>query len=213
MNTLEKVQKLKETIKDYPNIKIIAACKYFDVEKTKEIVEAGITDIGENRKEQLMAKSEELKNYNVTYHFIGNLTSRSCYDTKFVNLIDYLHTLESIDVAQAINKKRTSPLKCFIKVDMYNNGLITPEKLLRFVKQLARFENIQIVGLMTIAKLTFDEEELNRCFKTLKELQLKVQELALEYAPCTELSMGMSNDYLIALKNGATMIRIGRKFQ
>ncbi len=63
---------------------------------------------------------------------------------------------------------------------------------------------------MTIAKLTFDDEVLNGYFRRMKELQTEVQALNLPYAPCNELSMGMSNDYLIALKNGATVIRIGR---
>ena len=106
MMTIDKVNKLKETLTEYPNVKIIAACKYFDIDKTKEIIEAGITDIGENRKEAILSKMDALTNYQVTYHFIGNLTSRTCYDAKFINGIDYLHTLDSIDVAQAINKKR-----------------------------------------------------------------------------------------------------------
>jgi uncharacterized pyridoxal phosphate-containing UPF0001 family protein len=82
-------------------------------------------------------------------------------------------------------------------------------EVLPFVKQLGGFKNIQIEGLMTMAPLTSDEGVLRSCFLQLKELRDEIQALDLEFAPCKELSMGMSNDFPIAVEEGATMIRIG----
>ena len=87
---------------------------------------------------------------------------------------------------------------------------IDETKVVPFIKSLAKYENIEVVGLMAIAKLTFDEDLLNGYYETMKELQEDVKALNLPYAPCNELSMGMSNDYKVAIKHGATMIRLGR---
>lgn len=99
-----------------------------------------------------------------------------------------------------------------MQVNLSNNANKTglnETRVIPFIKSLAKYEKIKVVGLMTIATYTFDDEVLENCFRTLKELQLEVQALNLPYAPCTELSMGMSNDYKFAVKYGATMIRIG----
>ena len=131
-----------------------------------------------------------------------------------IDNIDYLHSLDSIDLANAINKtrKKQGKLKCFVQVNLSNNSNktgLTEAKVIPFIKNLAKYEKIEVVGLMTIAEMTFDDDILEGYFKTLKELQEEVQALKLPHAPCTELSMGMSNDYKLAVKNGATMIRIG----
>lgn len=129
-------------------------------------------------------------------------------------IVLFSHSLDSIDLANAINKarKKAEPLKCFVQVNLSNNANKTglnETRVIPFIKSLAKYEKIKVVGLMTIATYTFDDEVLENCFRTLKELQLEVQALNLPYAPCTELSMGMSNDYKLAVKYGATMIRIG----
>ncbi len=214
MSVSVQLEKIREKIKNYPNVRIVAATKYFDIEKTKEIIEAGITDIGENRKDTFLEKYEALKDYNLTWHFFGVIKIPPKLASNFIDNIDYLHSLDSIDLANAINKTRKNPepLKCFIQVNLSNNANrsgLTENRVIPFIKNLAKYPKIQVVGLMTIASFTFDEEVLEGYFKTLQEIQKEVQELNLEHAPCTELSMGMSNDYEYAVKNGATMIRIG----
>ena len=200
MSAVVQLAKIKDTIKDYPNVRIVAATKYFDIDKTKEIIDAGIKDIGENRKD--------------TWHYFGVIKIPPKLSPSFIDSIDFLHSLDSIDLANAINKarKKAEPLKCFVQVNLSNNANKTglnETRVIPFIKSLAKYEKIKVVGLMTIATYTFDDEVLENCFRTLKELQLEVQALNLPYAPCTELSMGMSNDYKFAVKYGATMIRIG----
>ena len=216
MSAVVQLAKIKDTIKDYPNVRIVAATKYFDIDKTKEIIDAGIKDIGENRKDTFLAKYEAFKDLGITWHYFGGIKIPPKLSPSFIDSIDFLHSLDSIDLANAINKarKKAEPLKCFVQVNLSNNANKTglnETRVIPFIKSLAKYEKIKVVGLMTIATYTFDDEVLENCFRTLKELQLEVQALNLPYAPCTELSMGMSNDYKIALREGATIIRIGRK--
>lgn len=214
MSAVVQLAKIKDTIKDYPNVRIVAATKYFDIDKTKEIIDAGIKDIGENRKDTFLAKYEAFKDLGITWHYFGVIKIPPKLSPSFIDSIDFLHSLDSIDLANAINKarKKVEPLKCFVQVNLSNNANKTglnETRVIHFIKSLAKYEKIKVVGLMTIATYTFDDEVLENCFRTLKELQLEVQALNLPYAPCTELSMGMSNDYKLAVKYGATMIRIG----
>ena len=214
MSAVVQLAKIKDTIKDYPNVRIVAATKYFDIDKTQEIIDAGIKDIGENRKDTFLAKYEAFKDLGITWHYFGVIKIPPKLSPSFIDSIDFLHSLDSIDLANAINKarKKAEPLKCFVQVNLSNNANKTglnETRVIPFIKSLAKYEKIKVVGLMTIATYTFDDEVLENCFRTLKELQLEVQALNLPYAPCTELSMGMSNDYKFAVKYGATMIRIG----
>ena len=214
MSAVVQLAKIKDTIKDYPNVRIVAATKYFDIDKTKEIIDAGIKDIGENRKDTFLAKYEAFKDLGITWHYFGVIKIPPKLSPSFIDSIDFLHSLDSIDLANAINKarKKAEPLKCFVQVNLSNNANKTglnETRVIPFIKSLAKYEKIKVVGLMTIATYTFDDEVLENCFRTLKELQLEEQALNLPYAPCTELSMGMSNDYKLAVKYGATMIRIG----
>ena len=214
MSAVVQLAKIKDTIEDYPNVRIVAATKYFDIDKTKEIIDAGIKDIGENRKDTFLAKYEAFKDLGITWHYFGVIKIPPKLSPSFIDSIDFLHSLDSIDLANAINKarKKAEPLKCFVQVNLSNNANKTglnETRVIPFIKSLAKYEKIKVVGLMTIATYTFDDEVLENCFRTLKELQLEVQALNLPYAPCTELSMGMSNDYKLAVKYGATMIRIG----
>ena len=178
------------------------------------LMDAGIKDIGENRKDTFLAKYEAFKDLGITWHYFGVIKIPPKLSPSFIDSIDFLHSLDSIDLANAINKarKKAEPLKCFLQVNLSNNANKTglnETRVIPFIKSLAKYEKIKVVGLMTIATYTFDDEVLENCFRTLKELQLEVQALNLPYAPCTELSMGMSNDYKFAVKYGATMIRIG----
>lgn len=104
-------------------------------------------------------------------------------------------------------------MKCFVQVNISEESTksgLDPSKVVNFIKGLSKYDKIEVVGLMTIAKLTFDDVLLENYFIRMRRLQEQIQALNLPYAPCTELSMGMSNDYLLAVKYGATMVRLGR---
>lgn len=210
-NLKENVQKVFDSLKDYPNVQVVAATKYVDVATTKQLIDLGIKHLGENRTDSFLEKYEALKDEDVTWHFFGVLQTRKVRSV--IDKIDYLHSLDSQSLASEISKRRKTPLNCFVQVNVSNDpnkSGIDESKVISFIKSLEKYPNIRIVGLMTITKLTFYEEVLDGYFRTMKSLQEEVQSLNLPYAPCTELSMGMSNDYLIAVKNGSTFVRLGR---
>ena len=212
MSIKEQVQKLKESLKDYPNVNIIASTKYMEIDQTREVYEAGIHELGENRTDLFVEKYEALKDLDIKWHFFGVLQTRKIRDV--VNKISCLHSLDHINLANELNKKLTEPLDCFIQINISeepNKSGIPANKLKTFVNQLAKYDKIRIVGLMCIAKLTFDEEVLAEQFSKMQQLQKNVQDMHLDYAPCTRLSMGMSNDYKIAIKEGTNIVRIGTK--
>ena len=213
----DQIIKVKESLKNYPNVRIVAAVKYFDIEKTREFVEGGILELGENRKEIFMEKYEALKDYPIIWHYFGIIKIPPKLNSAFVDSIDYLHSLDSIDLANAINKarKKKEPLKCFVQVNIAscpNKAGLDETKVVPFIKSLAKYEKIEVVGLMTTGKYTFDEDAIAGYFDAMVELQKEVQALNLTYAPCTELSMGMTNDYKIAVEHGATFVRLGTIF-
>lgn len=217
MSIKSQVEVVKNSLKETPNVRVIAAVKYFDVDKTREIVEAGINEIGENRKDSFIAKYEALKDLNIVWHYFGVIKIPPKLNSSFIDAIDYLHSLDSIDLANAINKtrKRKDPLKCFIQVNVSDNNNksgLDETKVIPFIKSLEKYKKIEVVGLMTVAKYTYDDDLLISYYETMKELQEEIQSMHLSYAPCTELSMGMSSDYLLAVRHGATMVRLGSIF-
>ncbi|WP_210363745.1 YggS family pyridoxal phosphate-dependent enzyme [Bacillus sp. REN3] len=191
------------------DIRIIAVTKYVSAERAQEAIEAGIPDLGENRDEGLLAKAGQLKDKPV-WHFIGTLQSR-----KVKNIIDhvtYIHSLDRLSLAKEINKRAATKVACLVQVNASGeeskHGL-KPEAVPDFIEQLKEYPNIMVAGLMTMAPNTENEQIVRDCFRTLRKLQDRIKGMGLDYAPCTELSMGMSNDYQIAVEEGSTMVRIG----
>lgn len=214
MGIREQVALVRESLKDYPEVQVIAATKYMNVEQTLELVKAGITDLGENRTDSFLEKYEALKNYpQVRWHFFGVVQTRKIRD--IVNKITCLHSLDRVSLAIELDKKLTNPLDCFIQVNISeeaNKSGIPANKVKTFVKQLEAYPKIHVVGLMCIAKMTFDEDILRKSFQKMKKMKEEIEAMNLTYAPCHQLSMGMTNDYKIAVEFGATHVRLGRIF-
>ncbi|MFC4712526.1 YggS family pyridoxal phosphate-dependent enzyme [Planococcus dechangensis] len=190
-------------------IEIVAVTKQVGTVTTQEAVDAGIRHIGENRPEGLKHKRSEVKG-DVAWHYIGALQSRKVKEV--IDSIDYLHSLDRMSLAKEIQKRASKRVKCFVQVNVSGEDSksgFAPEQVRPFVESLKDFDKIEIVGLMTMAPNTDDENVLRATFKGLKTLQRQIAEKQWQHAPCTELSMGMSNDYLIAADEGATFVRVG----
>ncbi|MEH7106845.1 YggS family pyridoxal phosphate-dependent enzyme [Bacillus sp. JJ1764] len=190
-------------------VSIIAVTKYVSTERAIEALEAGIVNLGENRDEGLLEKWKVIGDKPV-WHFIGTLQTR-----KVKNIIDkvkYIHSLDRISLAEEIDKRANGLIHCLVQVNVSGeeskHGL-APEEVIAFVESLRQFKHISVAGLMTMAPLTNDENFLRSCFSKLRTLRNQLQEFQWEHAPCTELSMGMSNDYKLAIEEGSTMVRIG----
>jgi PLP dependent protein len=190
-------------------VKLIAVTKYVSIERANEAIEAGILNLGENRDDGLLAKWDVLGDKSL-WHFIGTLQTRKVKN--IIDKVEYIHSLDRISLAEEINKRALKKIKCLLQVNVSGeeskHGL-APEDVTDFIKNLRPYENISIEGLMTMAPYTDDEEQLRACFRKLRELREQIKNLDLDFAPCSELSMGMSNDFEIAIEEGATMIRIG----
>lgn len=195
--------------RDPEEVKVIGVTKYVSTERAIEALQAGIINLGENRDEGLLHKWEVLKD-KPNWHYIGSLQTRKVKN--IINIVEYIHSLDRISLAEEINKRAEQKVKCLVQVNVSGeeskHGL-SPEDAIVFIKSLRKFERISVEGLMTMAPLTDDEDQIRECFRKLRELRDQVQALNLDYAPCTELSMGMSNDYVIAIEEGSTMVRIG----
>ena len=129
-----------------------------------------------------------------------------------INEVDYFHALDRDSLAKEIEKRADKEIKCFVQVNVSGeeskHGL-TSEEAIDFIKSLEQYSKIKVVGLMTMAPFVEDEDVLRNCFRKLRKLRDIVKGLNLSYAPCEFLSMGMSNDYKIAIEEGATHIRVG----
>ena len=202
-------QACERSKREEKQVKVIAVTKYVSVERTKEAVEAGVTHIGENRIEGLLEKRQYLGDKPI-WHFIGTLQTRKVKDV--VNHVDYIHSLDRLSLAEEIQKRANQPINCFVQVNASGeeskHGL-SPQDVIPFIREIQKLDRVHVVGLMTMAPFTEDEVTLRNCFRKLKTLQQEVINLQIENAPCLELSMGMSNDYEIAIEEGATYIRIG----
>ena len=189
-------------------VNLIAVTKYVTDARVDEAIEAGITDFAENRPQNYV---ERKNNYsNKTWHLIGSLQTRKVRDV--INEVDYFHALDRDSLAREIEKRADKEIKCFVQVNVSGeeskHGL-TSEEAIDFIKSLEQYSKIKVVGLMTMAPFVEDEDVLRNCFRKLRKLRDIVKELNLSYAPCEFLSMGMSNDYKIAIEEGATHIRVG----
>lgn len=192
-------------------LSVIAVTKYVTIERAKEAYQAGLRHFGENRLEGFKEKKEALPS-DAVFHFIGSLQSRKVKDV--INDVDYFHALDRMSLAKEINKRANHTIPCFLQVNVSGESSkhgIDLDDVNSFIEDLKQYENIKIVGLMTMAPFTDDVEYIQSLFRNLRIKRDEIHKLNLEYAPCTELSMGMSNDYLIAIEEGATFVRIGTK--
>ncbi|MCJ1662317.1 YggS family pyridoxal phosphate-dependent enzyme [Staphylococcus sp. NRL 16/872] len=190
---------------------VIAVTKYVTIDRAKEAYEAGLRHFGENRLKGFLEKKEALPD-DVTMHFIGSLQSRKVKEV--INDIDYLHALDRLSLAKEINKRADHVISCFVQVNVSGEESkhgIALDEVNDFIQQLQQYSNIKIVGLMTMAPYTEDNDYIRQLFKQLRLKRNEIKNLKLDYAPCEFLSMGMSNDYQIAVEEGASFIRIGTK--
>ena len=200
---------IKEFLKTIPsNVVVVAATKYIDSIEMRSLYEVSLKDYGENRVDSFLTKYEELKDLkDIRWHFIGHLQRNKA---KYViNKIDYLHSLDSLELAKKIDELRDAPLDTFIEVSINleesKNGVPYYE-LEDFITKVKDYKNIHLVGLMMMAvKSSCDTYDQFLKLKNLRDELEKKLNISLPY-----LSMGMSEDYESAIEAGATHIRLGR---
>jgi PLP dependent protein len=209
----DKLTVIREDIKRYSpypdRVRIVAVSKKQPIEKMRSAVEAGITDLGENRIQDALDKFSLEAFDGITRHFIGYLQSNKA--NKCLQNFNWLHSLQTEKLAKLIANSDYR-IKCLVEVNISgetNKSGLLPDELTDFFKKVRDYEGLEIRGLMGMAAFTDDESRIRRSFALLRSLAEEHKTLETDHFKMDELSMGMTHDYRIALEEGATFLRIG----
>ncbi|MBW1975567.1 MAG: YggS family pyridoxal phosphate-dependent enzyme [Deltaproteobacteria bacterium] len=196
------------------SVTLVGVTKTVDPERISAGVEAGLEHVGENYVQEAKKKKEKLDNLKVTWHFIGHLQSNKAKQA--VKFFDWIHTLDRQSLAKKLNsavqKLRTEPLPVLIQV---NVGLedtksgVHPDELFDLYKSVIHLDGLQVRGLMVIPPFEENPEATRVYFRNLKNLLDRLRDISPTPELLTELSMGMSHDFEVAIEEGATMVRVG----
>ncbi|AFZ04466.1 YggS family pyridoxal phosphate-dependent enzyme [Calothrix sp. PCC 6303] len=208
-------ERISTTISQLPSsVRLIAVTKTVPAEIIRIAYAAGIRDFGENRIQETALKQAELEDLpDITWHLIGNLQSNKA--KKALQLFQWIHSVDSLAIAQRLNslaaELKVSPQICLqVKIlpDPTKFGW-NPSQLLNDLPALNDCNNLQFQGLMTISPLGLNDNQILDVFNATKNLAKEVKLRNFINMPMTELSMGMSGDYHLAIDAGATMVRLG----
>lgn len=194
------------------DVQLIAVTKYVGLETTRAVLDIGIEHIGENRVQEAVPKHEQLGERG-TWHFIGHLQSNKVKNV--LGRFTYIHSLDRYSLAKEINKRakqRDMAVKCLLQVNVAgeeSKSGLAPGELMEFAREVVEMPHLRIVGLMTMAPFVDNPEEVRPVFRELRSLRDRLYALELPLVGELELSMGMSNDYTVAVEEGATMVRLG----
>ncbi|NWF93839.1 MAG: YggS family pyridoxal phosphate-dependent enzyme [Syntrophaceae bacterium] len=210
VKVIERVEKAaKRSGRDPKEIKLVAVSKTVEPARIKEAIEAGVSILGENYVQEAQRKIEEIGR-SVSWHFIGHLQSNKAKYA--VRLFDMIHSLDSIALAEELNRRAEREGKVMeVMIEVNLSGEASKfgaegEKALDIARRVLDLKNLSLVGLMTMPPY-FDSPEMSRpYFIQLRELK---ERMAAQGISLRELSMGMSNDFEIAIEEGATYVRVG----
>ena len=218
---MERIEKAaRKAGRDPEEIKLVAVSKTVETDRVKEAIEAGVTILGENYVQEAQKKIEEIgrpacterfgEGRLVSWHFIGHLQSNKAKYA--VRLFDMIHALDSVSLAEELNRRAEQTgalMKVMIEVNLSKEATkfgTDEEMVLNLAKRIQGLKHLSLEGLMTMPPY-FDSPEMSRPYYiALRELKEK---MAKEGIPTKELSMGMSNDFEIAIEEGATFVRVG----
>lgn len=211
-------QSLKKTLENIPShVRLVAVSKTKPVEMLQQAYDAGQRDLGENKAQEMAAKQPHLPN-DIRWHFIGHLqTNKVKYIAPYVYLI---HAVDSLKLLKEINKqalKNDRIIDCLLEFHIAEEESkfgLTLESAGEILKsdEFVAMKNIRICGVMGMATFTSDQDQVRREFKSLKKyFEVLKNEFFQDKLEFKEVSMGMSGDYLLAIEEGATIVRIGSK--
>ena len=192
-------------------LKVCVASKYANVTQIETLINQGFRIFGENKIQDGVQKIKALNKYELEWHFIGHLQKnkvrKAVEHFDVIQSVDSIELLEKIDnCAASLNKK----MSCFIQInsgyDQKKHGFL-PEEFKQLKSQLFSFSNVKIKGIMVIAPLLSDQKKLKSVF----DMSFDLFKATFKEGNAYDLSMGMSQDYQLAIESGATMVRIGRR--
>ncbi|MGX4584471.1 YggS family pyridoxal phosphate-dependent enzyme [Paenibacillus chitinolyticus] len=193
-------------------IQIIAVTKYTTMKTVEQVLLSGIGHVGESRTQEAQSKWEAFHPRG-TWHFIGHLQTNKVKDV--IGKFEYIHSLDRLSLMKEIEKKAADlnvVVNCFIQVNVSGEESkqgLSPEALFTFAQEVSRMKQIRVVGLMTMAPNELDAEVTRPVFRELKRLRDELNGRDIFSYPVQHLSMGMSNDFEVAIEEGATWLRLG----
>ena len=216
---MKEIEKIKEKIsasakkvdKKFEDITVVCATKMQSISTVKSILEHGFSVVGENRVQELLSKYEPIKG--VEWHFIGQLQSNKV--KQIVKMVSLIHSVDRLNLAQIIDqecKKISKIMPVLVEVnisEISGRGGVRTENIFSIIDEISKLKNVKVLGLMTILPISNDKKLLTDCCIKMKELFFEAKQKC-KNAEMKFLSMGMSDDYEIAIENGANMIRLGR---
>ena len=210
MNTVQTLERIRREIPD--NITIVAAAKTRTADEVRQIADAGITDIGGNYIQETLTVQKELgpTAAQMRWHMIGHVQKNKI--NKILGAFDVIQTIDSIELAAAIDKRADKPVTACIEINSGSEPQKTgflPENAETAIREIALFKNIDIIGLMTMGPRFGDPEKARPYYRATKSLFDHIASSNIPNVSMDVLSMGMSNAYGIAVEEGATMIRLG----
>lgn len=193
-------------------VTLVSVSKFHPVEAIEEAYAVGERDFGESHVQELMRKYEALPK-DIRWHMIGHLqTNKVRAIVPFIHLIQSVDSLRLIETIQKeaarIDRTVNILLEVHVAKDETKSGFL-PDELPEALELLRHTPNIRVLGLMAMATLTDDEQEIRRCFRTAKTIAENLLPITDNQSPITVISLGMSDDYRIAIEEGSTMVRIG----
>jgi pyridoxal phosphate enzyme (YggS family) len=221
LGVMERIEKAARKVgRDLQEIKLVAVSKTVETARIREAIEAGVSILGENYVQEAQKKIEEIgrpactehfgEGRPVSWHFIGHLQSNKAKYA--VRLFDMIHSLDSIPLAEELNRRAEQAdrvIKVMIEVNLSEEATkfgTDEEMLFNLARRIQNLKHLSLEGLMTMPPY-FDSAEMSRPYYiALRELK---EEMVKEGIPMKELSMGMSNDFEIAIEEGATYVRVG----
>ena len=186
-------------------VTLVAVTKTVNAEAVRAAYNLGLRHFGENRVQEAAAKIEELsqKKLAVTWHMIGHLQTNKARQA--VKLFDIIESVDSVRLATILNEHLQQKMPVLLQVNIVGEGTksgFQPDEIHAAVEEISKLDKLEVTGLMTIAPLSGNPEEVRPVFRKLRELK---DDLKLE-----QLSMGMTDDFEVAIEEGATIVRIGR---
>lgn len=203
----------QEAGRDEGEVRLVAASKSIAIDRIREAICAGVRIAGENRLQEALPKIEALRDEGITWHFIGQLQRRKA--RAVVGVFELIHSVDSVELAEEIDRRAAVAglrQKILLEINLgaedSKAGFLTDE-VERALPKLATLDHVAIEGLMAVPPSVNDAEASRPYFRRLRELAARLTGQGHSGASFRELSMGMSNDYLVAIQEGATLIRVG----
>ena len=192
---------------------LLGATKTNSADKINFAIKKGLSFIGENKVQELLEKYDSINKENVTIHFIGHLQSNKV--KYIIDKVDMIQSLDSLSLAKEIDKqakKHGIVAKVLVEINIgfeESKSGVSPDQVEDFLNEVSKFNNINVLGLMAIPPIMTSEDEQRKIFRKIYQIYVDISSKNIHNVSMTYLSLGMSDDYALAIEEGANLVRVG----